>query len=430
VPPRPTAAGGAGHILGAAYSTRSNVPVLRVPLTPHALPSMTAHRLSAEGPLPPTSLSAPTTEHSPQQQQQQPASAGTSPTPAWRPAGAAGEAPAGEGGRLRAASMSAGSAAATATPGGAGASAADRRKSLLAPISPQQMKAALRDDEFSYFAEEDKGVCRACRRVRVCRVACVVHVYVLLTFSWESTSAAAARKLTTTTTQAAPKAGSTSPAGAPTKQPQPQQPQQQPRLTHEQARTMRMASLAAAREGRCVPKLARDLYCQRRNPDTLTYCTRPQRAQRPVRGLAPMPNAAQAAVARRTLLVLWWNACVCHASCRVSCCLSFSVACVVVCRGAAAKEWKGASRQGTGTLRLNLAALRSQSFRDPSGFATLKRRAPTFLASPGYSFPSHAHAHTHTTARTHDRTRSHTTDDILYTDASDLRRRNPTPRRS
>jgi hypothetical protein len=56
-----------------------------------------------------------------------------------------------------------------------------------------------------------------------------------------------------------------------------------------------------------------------------------------------------------------------------------------VCR-AATKEWKGASRQGTGTLRLNLAALRSQSFRDPSGFATLKRRAPTFLASPEYTF--------------------------------------------
>jgi hypothetical protein len=76
--------------------------------------------------------------------------------------------------------MSAGSAAAPATPGGAGAGAADRRKSLLAPMSPQQMKAALRDDEFSYFAEEDKGarrarVCRACR-ARVYRVFCSPHL--------------------------------------------------------------------------------------------------------------------------------------------------------------------------------------------------------------------------------------------------------------
>jgi hypothetical protein len=169
VPPRP---GNAGHILGAAYSTRSNVPVLRVPLTPHVLPSMTAHRLSADASATVQSHSAqpfvPLTERA-----DATTTASGAPT-AWRN-GAAGDsasslattaaattaaaatAAAGSQGRLRAASVSSGSGEA-ATPAEA-ATANDRRKSLLSPMTPQQMKAALRNDEFSYFAEvEDKGV--------------------------------------------------------------------------------------------------------------------------------------------------------------------------------------------------------------------------------------------------------------------------------
>jgi hypothetical protein len=182
VPPRP---GNAGHILGAAYSTRSNVPVLRVPLTPHVLPSMTAHRLSADASATVQSHSAqpfvPLTERA-----DATTTASGASTTAWRN-GAAGDsasslattaaattaaaatAAAGSQGRLRAASVSSGSGEA-ATPAEA-ATANDRRKSLLSPMTPQQMKAALRNDEFSYFAEvEDKGVFPVC----AWRVACAV----------------------------------------------------------------------------------------------------------------------------------------------------------------------------------------------------------------------------------------------------------------
>lgn len=179
VPPRPTGTGGAGQILSAAYSTRSNVPVLRVPMaaTPAVASASRPHTtVSAPGaavPEPATAAMQQTPhaagEEVPAGRErssssgsiwQQPRSATVtqplapsslataSPTPGLVPPEADG--------RNRAASMSASFVPGVA-PSGVGQARENRRKSLLAPMKPEQVKAALSNDEFSYFDEDEKG---------------------------------------------------------------------------------------------------------------------------------------------------------------------------------------------------------------------------------------------------------------------------------
>jgi hypothetical protein len=169
-----------------------------------------------------------------------------------------------------------------------------------------------------------------------------------------------------------------------------------------------MASLAAAREGRCVPKLSRDLDGQRRNPGTLTQPTPP----------GPREHRGRFAVWRlcRTPRRPGANALKLSSHDVRSFCGGMVVSCVVllmrVCRCVSCSDegMEGRLAAGNGYAAAQPGRPPFAELPRPLG---LRHAQATRTDLPGQSRvhfpPSHAHAFPHTHMHTHHRTRTRTT---------------------